>query len=121
MNEFDEAAMYRSCQKLLSAVVALAIEDAQLEPIKIGRVKGEREPRDISITAIRFLFTDDSDGYLAALDIDPDQFRKRLMDAMYLKNTAIKNQRAMRFNYQFVYNNYSSLNWGCLHKEYAAP
>lgn len=119
MNEFDEEYQFRSCQKLLSAVIALAIEDAQLEPLKIGP---QRTPRDEAVTAIRFLFTDDSDGYLAALDIDPQQFRKRLMNEIYSdKKGAIRNARAMKFNYQFVYKNYSALNWNSLHREYPAP
>lgn len=122
MNQFDQNSIYRSCQKLLSAVVALAIEDAQLTPIRIGRARLQKEPRDIAITAVRFLFTDDSDGYLVALNIDPKQFRKRLMDAMYSKNNKlIKNHRAMIFNYHFVYKNYSSMNWDSLHKEYPSP
>lgn len=122
MNQFDANAQYRACQQLLAAVVALAVEDTQLAPIKRGRSKQPKQPVDAAITAIRFLFTDNSDGYFAALDINPKQFRERLLHKMYYNkadpNVAVYgNRRAFRFNYEFYYKNYNQFNWELLYKD----
>lgn len=122
MNQFDANAQYRSCQKLLSAVVALAVHDCQLKPISRGRVRADKEPSDISLSALRFLFTSDSDGYLTALDIDPKQFKKRLVDNMFdLKkdtgNSCDESRRSFRYNYQYFCRYYSNINFDLIDLE----
>lgn len=124
MNQFDASAQFRSCQKLLSAVVALAIQDSQLEPISRGRMNGQKEPTDFALSALRFLFTSDSDGYLVALDMNPGQFRKRLVNTMYQEKKNIgenlyKNKRAFKFNYQFFYKYYTKINFDLISHEKA--
>ena len=57
-------------RRLLSAVVGLAIRDACLVN---GRHLGEN-----TRTGLSFLF-ENSDGYLELLDINPKQFRERLL------------------------------------------
>lgn len=61
-------------RRMLSAVVGLAIRDA-------CAINGSRF-RDDTRTAISFLF-EHSDGYLEMLDIDPKQFRERLLAAIF--------------------------------------
>lgn len=107
----------RACQKLLSAVVALAVKDCQRMPIKPYNKK-VREPHPIAITALDFLFTDSCEGYLTLLDIDPQHFRKKLIDQMYKddpedqedeKDENAKKENAkkknFRFNYEWFYEN----------------
>lgn len=70
-------------EKLLSAVIALAIDDVCLRPIKIA-IKGGKKVVVMShnaYTAYRFLFID-GDGYYAALDMDHVEFKRRLMSQM---------------------------------------
>jgi hypothetical protein len=70
-------------EKLLSAVIALAIDDACLPPIEIVG-KGKKKIIVMShnaYTAYKFLFVD-GDGYYAALNMDPIEFKKRLMSQM---------------------------------------
>jgi hypothetical protein len=70
-------------EKLLSAVVALAIDDACLPPIKVV-VKGGKKVTVMchtAYTAYRFLFFD-GDGYYAALNMDPVETKKRLMSQL---------------------------------------
>ena len=87
-----------ACSRLLSAVVVLAIRDACQTP---GRKMLNQLPKN----ALEFLFYE-SDGYLEWLDIDPEQFRKRLVGVMYTKNKnppySLNEQdcRNLRINYQ---------------------
>jgi hypothetical protein len=88
---------------LLSAVVALAVQDAQLPPRKIGKV---RIPKDEAISAIYFLFQH-SDSYLNLLDMDPEQFRDRLLKLMFEMNKKVvqfesSKRRNFRYNYQWM-------------------
>jgi hypothetical protein len=69
----------RAEEKLLSAVIALAIQDVCLPPVQMT-VKGNKKAVVMShnaYTAYKFLFFD-ADGYYAALDMDPKQFKQRL-------------------------------------------
>lgn len=89
--------------RLISAVVALAVQDAQLAPRKIGRI---RIPTDESISAIYFLFQH-SDNYLNFLDMDPEQFRNRLLKLMFEMNEKVvqfesSKRRNFRYNYQWM-------------------
>jgi hypothetical protein len=70
-------------ERLLSAVIALAIDDSCLPPIKIATRGGKKivVMSHLAYTAYRFLFYD-ADGYYAALDMDPIEFKKRLMSQM---------------------------------------
>jgi hypothetical protein len=64
-------------EQLLSAVVALAIEDACLPPTRSLDKKTLVMNRH-AFTAYRFLFTH-SDPYLELLNIDPKSFRERIL------------------------------------------
>jgi len=83
--ELDYRAQGTANRRLLSAVVALAIQDAQSKPRRLGRL---RIPTDEAISAIYFLFQH-SDTYLSILDIDPQQFRERLLKLMFDMNRKI--------------------------------
>jgi hypothetical protein len=71
-------------EKLLSAVIAFAIDEVCLKPIRITT----NENKKIVVmahhakTAYDFLFCGGSDGYCAALDIDPTEFKKRLISQL---------------------------------------
>jgi len=64
-------------EKLLSAIVALAIEDVCLAPVKSENRKNLTLSYH-AYTAYRFLF-EHGDLYLELLNIDPPTFRKRLL------------------------------------------
>ena len=113
----DHDAQVRAHQKLLSAVVGLAVRDAQLRPIKPENSL-RRVPTDLALSALDFLFTDSSDGYLVLLDMNPDQFRKRLVDQMFKiekkekdkEDSAYKARRNFRYNYLWYYKQQKFLN-----------
>jgi len=101
--ELDYRAQGTANIVLLSAVVALAVQDAQLPPRKIGKV---RIPKDEAISAIYFLFQH-SDSYLNLLDMDPEQFRDRLLKLMFEMNKKVvqfesSKRRNFRYNYQWM-------------------
>ena len=101
--KLDYRAQGTANSRLLSAVVALAVQDAQLAPRKIGKI---RIPTDESISAIYFLFQH-SDSYLNLLDIDPEQFRDRLLKLMFEMNKKVvqfesSKRRNFRYNYQWM-------------------
>jgi hypothetical protein len=82
-------------EKLLSSVIALAIEDVSLPPIQITilesvglkrRKKKILVPCSLAESAYKFLFQGGADGYCAALDIDPKEFKIRLL--IQLKDTS---------------------------------
>lgn len=62
--------------RLLSAVIALAINDLAKPPIKL--IKGFR-PQDETLSACNFIFTGVIDSYLHAIDANPEQFRRKLL------------------------------------------
>lgn len=94
---------FRAGQKLLSAVLALAIRDSQRRPIRPLSKKKE-EPSPLTLSALNFLFTDNSDVYLMFLDIDPEQFRKRLIKYMYdIKPKDKEEDKIKKANFQFNY------------------
>jgi hypothetical protein len=86
-------------KRLLAAVIGLAISDACKGAKSIELLMDAR-------SGLRFLFKH-SDLYLSLLDIDPQQFRQRLLD--YIHNKTIKktlpyeltdmDRRAFRINY----------------------
>jgi hypothetical protein len=59
-----------------------------------------------AFTALQFLFLD-SDHYLTILDIDPQEFRRRLIEQMYQKGGMREftemHKRCFRANYRFWY------------------
>lgn len=89
---------YEACRRLLSAVVSLAVRDACQTP-------GKRMLNQMPRHALDFLFNH-SDGYLELLDFDPEQFRKKLVSVMYMKNPnppfslSQEDCRNLRINYQ---------------------
>jgi hypothetical protein len=101
--ELDYKAQGTANRRLLSAVVALAVQDAQLKPRRMGRL---RIPSDEAISAIYFLFQH-SDNYLNLLDIDPQQFRERLLKLMFDMNKKVSQfepikRRNFRYNYEWM-------------------
>lgn len=101
--ELDYKAQGTANRRLLSAVVALAVQDAQSKPRRMGRL---RIPTDEAISAIYFLFQH-SDNYLNLLDIDPQQFRERLLKLMFDMNKKITQfdpikRRNFRYNYEWM-------------------
>lgn len=66
-------------ERLFAAVVGLAIRDACIKP---SRVNGVTTMTDDAQSAHRFLWGDASESYLHWLDIDAEQFRKRLSRIM---------------------------------------
>jgi len=101
--ELDYKAQGTANRRLLAAVVALAIQDAQLTPRRMGRL---RIPADEAISAIYFLFQH-SDNYLSLLDIDPQQFRERLLKIMFEMNKKVLQfepikRRNFRYNYEWM-------------------
>jgi hypothetical protein len=71
-------------ERLLSAVIAFAIEEVCLKPVRITTNKNKKVVvmRHYAKTAYDFLFRGGSDGYCAALDIDPTEFKKRLISQL---------------------------------------
>jgi len=69
-------------EKLLSAVIAQAIEDVCLRPIKAPKEsKRAYNMHPDARTAYKFLFTGNN-LYLELLNIDQDEFRKRLFSQL---------------------------------------
>jgi hypothetical protein len=73
----------RACEALLSSVIALAVNDSTIAPIKN---KDNNFPMTIeAFTAMRFLFDESQAGlaeYATWLDIDPGHFRLKLRQLM---------------------------------------
>ena len=76
----------RACQALLSSVVALAVNDATIAPLK--RARNDKTSLPLSTpayTAMRFLFDESVAGlkeYANWLDFDEGQFRTKLRKIM---------------------------------------
>lgn len=91
----------RGEQKLIAAVVALALEDAASKP-------GKGLPTQEASTALEFLFTPGSmlELYLPLLDMDVGVFRQNLLKAMYARpvqpcGSLTETQvRCLRINYE---------------------
>ena len=68
-------------------------------------------------SAARFLFTDDSDGYLEAIDCDPPAFRQRILAVMNNMSGGKvigfdeNDRRAMRQNYKLWSTKYAGLDY----------
>jgi len=104
--ELDYKTQGTAYRRILAAVVGLAIQDAQMKPRAIY-TKKKLIPTDEAISGIDFLFRT-SDTYLNLLDIDPEQFRKRLLGLMFDMNRKIKQfepigRRNFRYNYQWMH------------------
>jgi hypothetical protein len=74
-----------ACRNLLCSVIVLAIHDAC------------RKQELYSATALHFLMTDSSDGYLDLLDIAPDHFRSALINTMYSTRVLTFNGEKFKF------------------------
>jgi hypothetical protein len=96
----DETTQHIAHKRLLAAVIGLAIDDACKGSSNVRMVADAR-------SAFNFLF-EHSDGYLSLLDIDPQQFRVRLLNYTYLKNNKLATpydltemqRRGFRINYK---------------------
>ena len=66
-------------QRLLSAVVSLAVKDCCDRPIKIDN---KIWLSFNAASAFDFIFTESCEGYLEMLDIDPTHFRSKLLKLM---------------------------------------
>jgi hypothetical protein len=107
----------RQCQKLLASVVANALRDLAAA----GYQRSNRTPRPgkpgspplgmstHAFTAARFLFDTEAtgvDAYLEWLDMDVDEFRRRLIETIYdssprdIGGWTTENRRTMRINYE---------------------
>lgn len=89
-----------ACRRLLSAVIAQAMRDTTDRPTV------SKSCTTNAFSALQFLFLD-SDHYLTLLDIDPQEFRRRLVQQMYEKKPMREftemHKRCFRFNYNFWY------------------
>ena len=72
----NQAKSIRPEEQLISAVIALAIEDACLPPIR--KPSKQYAMNQHAYTAFRFLF-EHGDYYLQLVNIDPKSFRERLV------------------------------------------
>lgn len=73
----------QQCRHLLATVINLAVNDA-------CQVPGKERPSTDALTAMRFLFDETESGlneYAEILDINPGQFRSRLLKIM--KTTSV--------------------------------
>lgn len=92
----------RGEQKLIAAIIGLALEDASSKP------KKGIPTQDVS-TALEFLFVPGPlDTYMSLLDMDVERFRQSLLDAMYADPVAACGRlndfqvRCMRMNYEYL-------------------
>ena len=74
-------------ERLLSSVITLAIHDACLPPVKITVIKNTKKKKVPVLcynaqTAYEFLFQGGADGYYAALNMDPTETKKRLIEQL---------------------------------------
>jgi hypothetical protein len=94
------------CRKLLWAVIELAVDDA-------CRVPNRVTPQDDAVSALRFLLSEDIDGYLMWLDVNAGEFKRRLLEAMYSdKQNKFdeSSKRAFRFNHKWYVRNANHTN-----------
>ena len=104
---FDENEQTKACHRLLSAVVVVALRDACSTPPKRGA--GGMPISTDAFTAMRFFFDESVSGlneYLVWFDIDPGQYRMRLLKTMS-NDTALPvnglqplDRRNFRYNYR---------------------
>ena len=108
VNDKDDDQQLRAHQKLLWAVVTLAVQDACKSPLCMGNDFSPTVPQPDAQSAIRFLMTEHSDGYFMWLNVDGAQFRKRLVEFMYKKEKTPMfrdiERRNFRYTYQWFYN-----------------
>ena len=110
----DENAQNRACTRLFSSVILQSIRDACLPPVnRESKMKleefGGKCQSEVALDAMDFLFVDNKtfDLYMALLDMHPDHFRSKLLDAMegegstgYFNMTIDESQRrAFRWNH----------------------
>lgn len=104
MKRYEDQEILRTqamrCRQLLATVVNLAIEDACKAPYV--------RPSIETITALRFLVGDTKtasvDNYLVWLDMEPQAFKKRLLEAMYAdrhRSFSDGQRRAFRANHHW--------------------
>ena len=109
LEAYDENSQTRACQKLLAAVVAVAVNDTCVEPFKTTASDKTRLMRVDTITAFRFLFSNDVSGldaYALWLDFNPDNFRRKLLEIMFndSPNVIAGKDPHLRRNFRYNYN-----------------
>lgn len=115
---------------LLSAVVARAITDSCLASFVLpgktlkdkvtikgkvtkGKVTKDRlELHHHAVTAMNFLLTNSSDGYLELLDYDPPQFRIRMIEKMHSDEKSDLYKDAAKVNFRENYKLWLKLSRG---------
>jgi hypothetical protein len=110
----DENAQNRACTRIFSSVILQAIRDACLPPVnRESKMKleefGGKCQSEVALDAMEFLFGENKtfDLYMTLLDMHPDHFRSKLLDAMegegntgYFNVTIDASQRrAFRWNH----------------------
>lgn len=119
INLLDNKDQTRQCEKLLAAVVATAIRDLSIAPVKTtGKPDPNKRghPSEImrlnginqhAFSAARFLFGKNGglSAYLHWLDMNPKSFRQHLLDVMWNDSPVVvggfdsQARRAMKANY----------------------
>jgi len=88
-----------ACRKLLSAVVALALQDSCMRPNQSGKTLTIKND---ALSGLHFLFGHGG-FFMELLDIDPDEFCKRLVARMYSSEWDSRfsedQKRSFRWNY----------------------
>ena len=97
-------------QRLLAAVVSVAIRDTMHAPV--GKRDFHLQPETAS--ALDFLFTESSDGYFELLNIDPGHYRRKLLEVMNdTSHTDVPfraiDRRTFRINYKLWKREYDRL------------
>lgn len=109
LEAYDENSQTRACQKLLAAVVAVAVNDTCVEPFRATSKDKTLFIRKDTVTAFRFLFSKEVSGldsYALWLDFNPDNFRRKLLDAMWDESVDTvagkdsQQRRNFRYNYK---------------------
>jgi hypothetical protein len=104
---FDEQVQTRSCQQLLAAVVAAAVNDTCVEPFKVTAKDKTVSMRIDTVTAFRFLFDDSVSGvdaYGLWLDFNVQLFRRKLLEMMYDDSQRVVNGKNPELRRNFRYN-----------------
>lgn len=85
LTQLDEIQQTRNCEKLLAAVVAVAISDACVEPFRVTSKDKTTYMRVETVTAFRFLFSQSMSGldaFALWLDFNEHNFRRKLLQYM---------------------------------------
>lgn len=108
MEQFDRTVQADRCRKLIAAIVAQALKDSVLRP-GVDKKNKRQIFNSNALTGIDFLMNHGA-WCFHFLDLDQDQFCKKLVDRMYSQENMSefdRNERiAFRENYQQYLNTY---------------